>query len=97
MCVNITIYAQIDLYLVYNMVIPTFSGDHTTGFVDSPADRADLMITLSFQQYCMPKPVIKIACYHLYEQIQFITFIINPAVFAECKAGFDSSINDYPP
>lgn len=71
------------------MAIPTFSGDHTAGFVDCPAERADPMMTLSFLQYCLLEPVMKIARYHLYEQIQFITFIVNLAVLAECEAGFD--------
>lgn len=75
--------------LIYNMAIPAAPGNHAADFIDSPAERTDPMMALSFRQYCLLEPVMEIARYHLYEQIQFITFIINLAVLTESKAGFD--------
>ena len=80
---------ECQIRLIYNMAVPTVSCDHTTGFVDSPAQSADPMMAFSFRQYGLLEPVVEIACYHLYEQIQFIAFIINLAVLAKCEAGFN--------
>ena len=75
--------------LIYNMAVPSVSCDHTAGFVDSPAESIDPMMAFFFRQYGLLEPVMEIARYHLYEQIQFIAFIINLAVLAECEARFD--------
>ena len=71
------------------MAIPATSCDHAAGLVDSPAKSADPMMAFSFRQYDLPEPVMEIVRYHLYEQIQFIAFIINLAVLTECEARFD--------
>ena len=59
------------------MAVPTVSCDHTAGFVDSPAESVDPMVAFSFRQYGLLEPVMEIARYHLYEQIQFIAFMFS--------------------
>ncbi len=78
-----------DICLVYNMTIPPASGNHATGFIDGSAESVDSMMPFLLWQDFLLEPVVEITGYHLYEQIQLITFIINLAVFTKSKAGLD--------
>lgn len=71
------------------MAVLSFSHNDSTCPIDCSAERGDPVAVFFFRKDCLPEPALQVAGNQLYQQEKLVAFIVNLAVFTECKAGFD--------